>query len=455
MLTGEEALSGRLLRASEVKIATGHLPAEIGQLKSMPAIEKKGRHWRCNRCNNTDPELFANNFCHCKGPCVYCLKCLNFGKIKMCDQLYYLESMPLFPPSNQSYLDFKGQLSQGQAQAARELVASFKKGRDHLLWAVTGAGKTEMLFPVLDEALRLGAVIGVAAPRIDVINELYPRLQAVFPSVPIQCLHGRSKETYTRKPLTLCSTHQLLRFKAAFDLLIIDEVDAFPFEGDPCFHFAAKRAVKPQGVSIYLTATPKERLKRAAEKGHLGLSILPARYHRQALPVPKLRYIGDWRKALAQGRIPKLLLKQIKTWLNAQQRFLIFLPHIDLMLALEDLLHRALPKVAFTSVSSRDEQRIEKVSAMREAVYQFLLTTAILERGVTFPAIHVLVLGTEDAIYTQAGLVQMSGRVGRKAWAPDGEVYFYHNGKSRAAALAIRQIQMMNHRAKKGGLLDG
>ena len=45
-------------------------------------------------------------------------------------------------------------------------------------------------------------------------------------SCEIALLHGES-EPYFRTPLVVATTHQLLKFYHAFDLLIVDEVDAF------------------------------------------------------------------------------------------------------------------------------------------------------------------------------------------------------------------------------------
>ena len=51
---------------------------------------------------------------------------------------------------------------------------------NRLVWAVTGAGKTEMLFAVLHQTLQEGGRIALASPRVDVCLELFPRIQAVF-----------------------------------------------------------------------------------------------------------------------------------------------------------------------------------------------------------------------------------------------------------------------------------
>lgn len=101
-------------------------------------------------------------------------------------------------------------------------------GNEFLLWAVTGAGKTEMMFPLLEAVLTAGGKVAVATPRRDVVLELAPRLAAAFPQVCRVVLYGGSEDRLQLGDLTLATTHQLIRFKEAFDLVVIDEVDAFP-----------------------------------------------------------------------------------------------------------------------------------------------------------------------------------------------------------------------------------
>ena len=73
-----------------------------------------------------------------------------------------------------------------------------------------------------------------------------------------------------------------------------------------------------------------------------------------------------------------------------------------------------------------------------------LVTTTILERGVTIPSLDVAVLGSEAQIFTESALVQIAGRVGRSKDDPTGDVVFYHFGKTKAMLEARRHIQYMN-----------
>ena len=53
---------------------------------------------------------------------------------------------------------------------------------------------------------------------------------------------------YAYCPLTICTTHQLLRFKAAFDLIVVDEVDAFHWRLVQCWR---PSNAQKQGVICY------------------------------------------------------------------------------------------------------------------------------------------------------------------------------------------------------------
>ena len=93
------------------------------------------------------------------------------------------------------------------------------------------------------------------------------------------------------------------------------------------------------------------------------------------------------------------------------------------------------------------------LESMRDETYQFMLTTTILERGVTFRDIDVLVIGAEDRTFTEAALIQIAGRAGRHKDFPTGEVLFLHYGQTKALKSAIRQIKKMNRLARERGLL--
>src|SRR5699024_2708263 len=124
------------------------------------------------------------------------------------------------------------------------------------------AGKTEVLFAGIEKAFKQGKRVCVASPRTDVIVELAPRFRDAFSGIDQIVLYGGSDQHLEQGQLVLATTHQLLRFKECFDVIVIDEVDAFPFDSDEALPFAVDKAKKPSATTVYLTSTPDEKMKK-------------------------------------------------------------------------------------------------------------------------------------------------------------------------------------------------
>ncbi|MDN6161146.1 MAG: DEAD/DEAH box helicase [Atopostipes sp.] len=450
----ESILYGRELLEKE-------LPAEVKEgikkgmihSQSRPAFFKEKGRIFCQRCQ-AEMTLTKENECLCREDCAYCRYCLKMGKVRKCSFFYSLKEPNDFKKQKGKLLTWEGELSKEQQLASKDLMTSIQKKETRLLWAVAGAGKTEILFAGLEEALKRGERVCLASPRVDVCLELAPRIAEAFPSIPISLLYGGVEEAYSYQQLTIATTHQLFRFQEAFDLLIIDEIDAFPFAGDESLERAVGKARKENSALIYLSATPNRRMQKEIKNGKLGATILPARYHGHPLPLPQMKWCANWTEKVFTHFERSSLGKIMAGKIQEGRRFLLFLPNIKWMLTFEEMLRKIYPECYFESVSSMDPHRKEKVLKMRAGEVQFLMTTTILERGVTFPNIDVLVLGAEDRIYTESALVQIAGRCGRAADYPDGEVIFFHEGKSLAMKRAVQQIKRMNHLARKRGLIQ-
>ncbi|MFD2331474.1 helicase-related protein [Cohnella sp. GCM10020058] len=346
--------------------------------------------------------------------------------------------------------------------------------RSFLLWAVTGAGKTEMIFPLLDAVLSAGGRALLATPRRDVVLELAPRLAKAFPARSIAVLYGGSGERWQQAELTLATTHQLMRFGQAFDLVLIDELDAFPYHGDPMLHHAAASARKPDGSTVLLSATPPPALRRAVRFGRLPCARVPVRYHRHPLPVPRVMSMPplhrwDVEAAAAAKKIPDLrrrlvdrqsaaLFACLASSLARGAQVFVFVPYIKQIDALVSLFRRqaqawGISPASVGGTSSQDEGRRDKVMAFRERELRLLVTTTILERGVTVPRSDVFILDAHAKLFDEAALVQMAGRAGRSSDDPAGRVYFCAAHRTRALIGAIRQVTAMNRLARNGGYL--
>ena len=200
------------------------------------------------------------------------------------------------------------------------------------------------------------------------------------------------------------------------------------------------------------SATPSKADQIAIKKGALKCCLIPARYHLYSLDIPKFQWAGNLEKALKKGRLPNVVLRWMRKKLATNRRALLFVPTIEagfhLQQALKTLLNLEVP-----FVYSSDEQRIAKVKAFKEGEGQFLITTMILERGVTIADIDVAIFCAEHEVYEESALVQISGRVGRNPKYPHGEIIFFHYGITEAMDAAREQIKRMNQSAWKQRLL--
>jgi len=332
-----------------------------------------------------------------------------------------------------------------------------------LLWAVTGAGKTEMMFPMLDAVLTAGGKVAVATPRRDVVLELAPRLAAAFPHVRRVVLYGGSEDRFRPGELTLATTHQLIRFREAFDLVVIDEVDAFPYHNDPALHYVAAEARARSGMTLLLSATPPPAMQRGARRGRLPHARVAVRHHRRPLPVPERLAIPPLsRWAAASGpdsrQLPAKLREAIRISMERGAQLFVFVPYIRRVQPLVQLLRQhasplGIAPSAIDGTSSQDPQRGEKVTEFRGLNIRLLVTTTILERGVTVPKSDVFILDADKPLFDAASLVQMAGRAGRSADDPAGRVILAAAAWTRSQRDACRQIREMNAYARRKGYL--
>jgi competence protein ComFA len=452
-------LSGKQLLIDDLPFSLDEIQEhyEKGYLIYRKGIQSHNKKPKCVRCGTSDPAWFAAFPCsRCGENDVYCRSCLMMGRVSGCTLLIsWTGPQPnLNCPQNdpQSLLEWKGTLSEGQREASNRVTLAIRDSSEVLVWAVCGAGKTEVLFAGIDQALSTGKRVCLATPRTDVVLELTPRMKKVFPQIIVASLYGGSEDRHEYAPLTIATTHQLLRFYQAFDVIIVDEVDAFPYSVDETLQYAVQQSRKPQSALIYLTATPNQKWQRDCRLSKREYVTIPARFHRHPLPVPRFEWSGNWEKKLAKGKLPTNIIKWIESRLSSGKQALVFAPKIASMEKILPILRKLHLKIE--SVHAEDPERKEKVMKMRNKEIPLLLTTTILERGVTFPNIDVAVIGSEDRIFTESALVQIAGRAGRSADHPTGNVTFFHYGKTEAMLSAQKQIIMMNKEGIKKGLID-
>lgn len=451
--------TGKLLLREEIDLEESIFQDLVfaGDFTTTRSIVQKRWMYECQRCHNQKRSLFATIPCtRCETTHVYCRKCIEMGRILACEPLYVWSGKQPKWPFHESACLWKGKLTDVQQIAADRIVQSVQNHEAELLvWGVCGAGKTEMLFRGIAEALKHGKRICIATPRADVVRELYPRFKMAFPEVNIQALYGGSEDKDGSVQFIIATTHQLLRFYKAFDVVIIDEIDAFPYHADPSLPYATKRAKKQISTMIYLTATPRKEQSDRVKKGTLPHVFVPRRFHGHPLPIPHLKMNFSLQKNLRRNLPPQAFMTWLKSRKKPNRQLLIFVPTIQLAEKMTKTLGYLCVKEKviqttdnIQAVHAEDPNRENKVNQFREKRLTVLITTTILERGVTFPSIDVAVFDAGHVVFDEAALVQIAGRAGRSSNDPTGEVVFYHDGKTEAMVNAVYSIIAMN---KRGG----
>ncbi|MFB5759877.1 DEAD/DEAH box helicase [Paenibacillus medicaginis] len=487
------ALSASWRAAAQLAHLQGRLGFAAG-LTAPRASRARRNELRCRRCGSVARARTACASCGLAG-CAYCEACLALGRSRACSLLLHaaaaalpalrsqagrvpaptLERWGLSPAQRAAAEAALRFLAAPAASAAARSAAPvwlqrlrclgwplaetagagqpLHANRRFLLWAVTGAGKTEMIFPLLDEVIRRGGSALVASPRRDVVLELAPRLSKAFPDIDMALLYGGSPERWKKGRLTLATTHQLLRFHQAFDLVIVDEIDAFPYHNDPMLAYAAEHACLPEGKFIYLSATPPATLQREARQGALAHARVPVRFHRHPLPVPVRLAGASVSRCLQQRRLPSALLSRLQVSLARGAQVFLFVTRITQIDPLVTLLSACFPDIRVAGTSSQDPDRSVKVSSFRNTDIRLLVTTTILERGVTVPRSDVYILDANDSLFDEASLVQMAGRAGRSKDDPGGKVVFVSPEWTKGQKQAITHIRAMNALASKLGYI--
>ena len=422
---------GRLFTEQELSLEERQLA------KQLLSMRKEKEQLVCQRCGSKVEEEW-----HLPVGAFYCRECLIMKRVRNDEPLYYFPQED-FP--RQDVLKWSGQLTPFQERVSMGLLQAVDKKEPSLVHAVTGAGKTEMIYQVVAKVINRGGAVCLASPRIDVCLELYKRLQSDF-TCKISLLHGES-EPYFRTPLVVATTHQLLKFYQAFDLLIVDEVDAFPYVDNPLLYHAVNNCVKESGLKIFLTATSTDELDKKVKQGELKRLSLPRRFHGNPLVIPKPVWLSDFDKHLQKNRLVPKLRRYIEKQRETAYPLLIFASEIEKGERLKEILQRDFPNEKIGFVSSVTEDRLQQVQAFRDRELTILISTTILERGVTFPCVDVFVVEANHQLFTKSSLIQIGGRVGISMDRPTGQLIFFHDGINRSIKKAIKEVKEMNQEA--------
>src|SRR5699024_9227330 len=157
-----------------------------------------------------------------------------------------------------------------------------------------------------------------------------------------------------------------------FDVVIIDEIDAFPYHSDFTLKKAAERAGRRRKRAVInLTATPREKQKWQMLSGNLPYTFVPTRYHGAPLVIPQWMMQSSISKKFSHKIMPAMVqlcfLKRAPTTLS-----LVFIPPLFLLSTCFSFFKSFLLKEniltstnQIAQVHAQDVNREEKVAAFR------------------------------------------------------------------------------------------
>lgn len=375
----------------------------------------------CKRCGNKDPTYF---YFGSKG--YYCRKCVGFKRILLEEELNKLD-YDISKDAGEYHFDYP--LTKYQQKASIETLNTLKEGKDVLLHCVCGAGKTEIVVKSISSYLSRGLKVCYAISRREVVIELAFRFKKMFVNNNVVAVYGDHHKELTGD-LIVCTTHQLFRYYKTFDLLVLDEVDAFPLSGNETLMNIALNACS--GNIIYSTATLNSFLSKYLEKRKYQEVSLFIRPSLKPLIEPKVIYNFNIVNYILLFALMKKMTNQCIIFVSSKR--------------LTYLLYKVFKKFFnCTYVYSDLDNRNENIIKFKNKEYQFIISTTVLERGITIKDVNVIIIYDRKNAFDKSSLIQMTGRVGRNYKNPTGYAYILSSSINKEVKECINEIKEANH----------
>jgi len=252
------------------------------------------------------------------------------------EALGLLRTRPLDPPDTWPEPSAGPELTPPQAEAVEAVLATLGTFAVHLLFGVTGSGKTEVYLAAVGEALARGLQALVLVPEIALTPQLVGRFRARL-GAPVAVIHSglAAGERLTawndaregRAAVVIGTRSAIFTPLAKPGVIIVDEEHDPSLRQQEGFHYSARdlavvRASRA-GIPVVLgSATPSlESLANAAE-GRYRLLRLPSRPGTSAHPEVRL---VDLRRHPARDGLSGPLLEAMDTHLAAGGQVMLFL----------------------------------------------------------------------------------------------------------------------------------
>lgn len=235
------------------------------------------------------------------------------------------------------------QLTEEQHLSLQRITGSLEKGvfESHLLFGVTGSGKTEVYLQAIEKALALGKSTIMLVPEISLTAQTIERFQSRFES-KLAILHHRlsNGERYdewhrirrNEAQIVIGARSALFSPVQNLGLIIVDEEHDNAYkqsEETPCYHArdVAVMRCKLKGATVVLgSATPSLETFHNCEKSKYTLSVLKTRA--KSAKLPKITLV-DMKKEQEKNRgfvlFSQPLIEGLKNRITQGEQAILFL----------------------------------------------------------------------------------------------------------------------------------
>lgn len=248
------------------------------------------------------------------------------------------------PLVNEDYFQTKPKiLNPEQADALAKIDKSLNKGcyETHLLYGVTGSGKTEVYLQAIDNALKLGKGVIMLVPEISLTTQMVERFRSRFEG-KIALLHHRlgdgerfdewHKIRKGESPIVIGARSAVFSPVPNVGLIIVDEEHESSYkqsDSSPAYHgrdVAVMRGRLTNSTIILGSATPSLESYYNAATGKYSLSRLHKRADAERLPNFSIINMKDeFAKAKGYTNFSDKLLDGIKRRQEKGEQSILFL----------------------------------------------------------------------------------------------------------------------------------
>ncbi|MBS0637514.1 MAG: primosomal protein N' [Verrucomicrobia bacterium] len=258
--------------------------------------------------------------------------------------LIALERLKLDDDPFDDYFRTKPKILHGEQLAALERITETlqkRKFETHLLFGVTGSGKTEVYLQAIDKALSLGLGVILLVPEISLTQQTIQHFKSRF-DVPLAVLHHRLSDGERMQmwqdiqsgvaKICIGARSSIFCPMQNLGLIIVDEEHEQSYkqtDDSPCYHardVAVMRAKLANCCCLLGSATPSLESYYNAQNNKYTLSVLTKRPEKSILPqVQIVDMKREYAKAKGLTSFSELLLTKIQERKEKGEQTILFL----------------------------------------------------------------------------------------------------------------------------------